>query len=236
MKLKTEEVAVNENDFDAGKRSEDETTTEPGVGSYIRTATDKEQCISNLEFIKEQYQSQLIGIDRRFYNVKVKLLSCCLTESALLIVMFWLITVGTRLPEGFSLFAYVGVGLAMFYLYKNNKELINAIVSYGVHYEKRGFRQMKIKYNVFTLGDERKHCEKELAVINHMLEELRQNGTNEVDRKYWDYEYVDKYAFTEVNDFYQRNYGIITVISVIIFFVVLVRVAGLVLERLILIG
>ncbi|MCM1273168.1 MAG: hypothetical protein NC225_00305 [Clostridium sp.] len=226
MKLKTEETAANENEFD-GQPEEEET-----AGKFISIDTNREQCISKLALIKEQYQSQLAGIDKRFYGVKTRVLSCSLIEAVLLVWMFFLISVGTRFPQGLSMFAYVAVALTMVLIYKNNEHLINAIVSCGIHYEKKGFLKMKIEFDVFTLVDERKHCEKELSNVNHMLEELRESDKKWVDRKYWDCEYIQKYASAEINNFYQKYYAIILLVSVILFFVVLVIVGKLVIFRL----
>ena len=68
MKLKIDDEIVEDKNAD-----ED---TGNGNFDFSRTHTNKEQCIRNLEFLRDSYLAQIDGVEKRLFNLKSNLIAC----------------------------------------------------------------------------------------------------------------------------------------------------------------
>ncbi|MDE6026264.1 MAG: hypothetical protein K2G45_12535 [Lachnospiraceae bacterium] len=216
MKLKIDDEIVEDKNAD-----ED---TGNGNFDFSRTHTNKEQCIRNLEFLRDSYLAQMDGVEKRLFTLKSNLIACIGTYAIILTVAMFMAILTFRLISGFGLFALVACVLLAYALFKCNRDLTNAIVSYGVHFEKKSFRNIIDKYTIFTLDDERCHCQVEINRINKMIAELQNTDTRQADRKYWDYEYKEKHADMLISEIYDKYRFLIFIISVAFFLLVLIIV------------
>lgn len=205
MKLKTE--------------SEVDDTTEAIENTYLYDyqITTPEQCIMQLEFFVEAYKKQKEGADFRLYNIRLKKNVWIATVIVMLLLCVGLIALSFKMILGFAVYALVAFCVAFSLLFKCVQIMIVSIYSYGVHFERPEFEEYIKKYNIFTIQDEKNYCDVEIMKLKKMIEEVKLKAaeTPKIDRRYFEYKYINKYAETKICHFFDEHSKIVVAFGVI---------------------
>ena len=215
MKLKTESEVYD--------------TTEKIEGNYLYDyqITTPEQCIMQLEFYLEAYKKQKEGADFRLYSIRLKKNVWIATVAAMFVVCAGLIALSFKMILGFAIYSLVAFGMAVGILFKCVQIMIVSIYSYGVHFERPGFEEYIKRYKIFTIQDEKNYCDVEIMKLKQMIAEVKLKAveTPKIDRRYFEYKYIDKYAETKTCHFFEEHskfvvaFGVIFVLFIFTFIV-----------------
>lgn len=205
MKLKTESEA-----YDSTEEAEDNYL-------YDYQITTPEQCIMQLEFYLEAYKKQKEGADFRLYNIKLKKNVWIATVAALILFCAWLISLSFKFVIGFGLYPLIAFGISLLVLFKCIQIMITSIYSYGVHFEIPRFEGYIARYKIFTIQDEKNHCDVEIMKLKKMIEEVKLKAAevSKIDRKYFEYKYNSKYADTKVCHFFEEHSKVAFAVEVV---------------------
>lgn len=205
MKLKTESEVYD--------------TTEETESNYLYDyqITTPEQCIMQLEFYLEAYKKQKEGADFRLYNIRLKKNVWIATVAAIFLLCAGLVALSFKMIFGFAIYSLIAFGMAVKLLFKCVQIMIVSIYSYGVHFEIPSFEEYIKKYEIFTIQDEKNHCDVEIMKLKQMIEEVKLKAveTPKIDRRYFEYKYIDKYAETKVCHFFEEHSKAVVVFGVV---------------------
>lgn len=199
--------------------SEVDDTTEEIENTYLYDyqITTPEQCIMQLEFYLEAYKKQKEGADFRLYNIRLKKNVWIATVIVMLLLCAGLIALSFKMILGFAVYSLVAFGMAVGILFKCVKIMIVSIYSYGVHFEIPSFEKYIKKYKIFTIQDEKNYCDVEIMKLKKMIEEVKLKAaeTPKIDRRYFEYKYIDKYADTKICHFFDEHSKAVVFVGVI---------------------
>ena len=199
--------------------SEVDDTTEAIENTYLYDyqITTPEQCIMQLEFFVEAYKKQKEGADFRLYNIRLKKNVWIATVAAMLLLCAGLIVLSFKMIFGFAVYSLVAFCMAFAILFKCVQIMIVSIYSYGVHFERPEFEEYIKKYNIFTIQDEKNYCDVEIMKLKQMIEEVKLKAaeTNNIDRRYFEYKYINKYAETKTCHFFEEHSKIVVAFGAI---------------------
>lgn len=205
MKLKTE--------------SEVDDTTEEIENTYLYDyqITTPEQCIMQLEFFVEAYKKQKEGADFRLYNIRLKKNVWIATVIVMLLLCAGLIVLSLKMILGFAVYSLVAFCITFAILFKCVQIMIVSIYSYGVHFEIPSFENYIKRYKIFTIQDEKNYCDVEIMKLKQMIEEVKLKAveTPKIDRRYFEYKYINKYAETKTCHFFDEHSKIVVAFGVI---------------------
>lgn len=194
-------------------------TTEEIESNYVYDyqITTPEQCIMQLEFFAEAYKKQKEGADFRLYNIRLKKNVWIATVAAMLLLCVGLIVLSFKMMLGFAIYSLVAFCMAFSLLFKCVQIMIASIYSYGVHFEIPSFEKYIKRYKIFTIQDEKNHCDVEIMKLKQMIEEVKLKAaeTNKIDRRYFEYKYINKYAETKICHFFDEHSKIVVAFGVI---------------------
>lgn len=184
---------------------------------YDYQITTPEQCIMQLEFYLEAYKKQKEGADFRLYNIRLKKNVWIVTVVVMLLICAGLIALSFKMILGFAVYSLVAFCMAFSLLFKCVQMMIVSIYSYGVHFEIPSFEKYIKKYKIFTIQDEKNYCDVEIMKLKKMIEEVKLKAaeTNKIDRCYFEYKYINKYAETKTCHFFEEHSKIVVAFGVI---------------------
>lgn len=187
------------------------------------------QCIMQLEFYISSYKHQKEGADFRLRNIKIRKNVCIATVIAiffLCVALFWLTD---RMMMGFSVYGIIAFVFLSIAFFKSLEIMIDSIYSYGVHYEKPKYGHYIEKYNIFTIQDEKAHCDVEIMKLKKMIDEVKLKALEnpKIDRRYFEYSYIEKYAETKVCHFFEEHSKPVVFVEIVFVFLVLLLVLNL---------
>lgn len=205
MKLKTESEV-----YDTTDKIEDNYLSDYQIAT-------PEQCIMQLEFFVEAYKKQKEGADFRLYNIRLKKNVWIATVAAMLLLCAGLIVLSFKMIYGFAVYSLIAFCMVFSLLFKCVQIMIVAIYSYGVHFEIPRFEKYIKRYKIFTIQDEKNHCDIEIMKLKQMIEEVKLKAaeTNKIERRYFEYKYIDKYAETKTCHFFDEHSMIVVAVGVI---------------------
>ncbi|MCM1083379.1 MAG: hypothetical protein NC393_05815 [Clostridium sp.] len=199
--------------------SEVDDTTEEVKDNYLYDyqITTPEQCIMQLKFYLEAYKDQKEGADLRLYHIRLKKNVWIVTVAAMVLLCEGLIVLSFNLIKGFSMYGLVAFAMAVAALLKSIEIMIVSIYSYGVHFERPRFERYIKKYNIFTIQDEKNHCDVEILKLKQMIEEVKRKATEapQIERRYFEYKYVTRYAETKVCHFFDEHSKLVVAVGAI---------------------
>ena len=184
---------------------------------YDYQITTPEQCIMQLEFFVEAYKKQKEGADFRLYNIRLKKNVWIATVVVMLLLCAGLIALSLKMIYGFAIYSLVAFCIVFSILFKCVQIMIVSIYSYGVHFERPGFEEYIKRYKIFTIQDEKNYCDVEIMKLKQMIAEVKLKAveTPKIDRRYFEYKYINKYAETKICHFFEEHSKVVVAFGVI---------------------
>lgn len=219
FKLKTENEVYDTTEKE-NTETENAISAKNKVCDYI-FETPK-QCIMQLEFYINSYRHQKEGADFRLRHIKIRRNVCIATVVAMFFLCMALFWLANRMIIGFSVYGIIAFVFAVIAFFKSVEIMIDSIYTYGVHYEKPKYERYIEKYNIFTIQDEKAHCDVEIMKLKEMIDEVKIKSLeiSKIDRRYFEYSYIEKYAETKVCHFFEEHSRFVLFTEIVFVFLV----------------
>ncbi len=226
FKLKTENEVY---DTEEKENAETEKVISEKEQLYNHIFNTPKQCIMQLEFYINSYKHQKEGADFRLRHIKIRRNVCIATVIAMFFLCVALFGLTNRMIMGFSVYGIIAFVFLAIALSKSIEIMIDSIYSYGVHFEKPKYEHYIKKYNIFTIQDEKAHCDVEIMKLKKMIDEVKFKALEnpKIDRRYFEYSYIEKYAETKVCHFFEEHSKAVVYVEIVFVFLVLLVVLNL---------
>lgn len=182
----------------------------------------KRELLDKLFLLLEEYQNQKIGA-----GAKIKKLHSDMYVAIAAFIFIWLVdsffTFLLKQPYGSLLAATWEMWVACITIYiamwKSAMNMVKKIAEYHIHNESGFLKNHKLKHGIFTLRDEERFCENKEKETQALICEVRALTIEDSYHSYYELQYVDKRADTQVFGIFDK-YGILWYILMGIIFLI----------------